>query len=206
MTDKEKQKKYWTLRDLTQRCPAKINDYKITGATRRLLSTLASHCDGYTNSTKLGRVAMMKEVGCSKGTLDKGIATLKASGLLSDTQQHYDPRSGTSRTATRTLNRSLLEKEVARGEAEDLPGVEEKKLQRVCHRLLNNLAKQDYVTYGPTTRKDALAVGRCLRGLAGGDLVIKGKNGPPDPEGQAMTILVIRAAETKEAEQITDES
>jgi hypothetical protein len=37
MTTKEQQKKYWSLRDLTQRCPAKVNGEKITGATRRIL-------------------------------------------------------------------------------------------------------------------------------------------------------------------------
>jgi hypothetical protein len=154
----------------------------------------------------------MRELRCSKGTLDKCIATLKKSGLLSNTEKHYDPRSGTGRNAHRTLDRDLLEKEVARGEAEDRPQEEEKKRQRVCRRVLRNLGKQDYVTYGPTSRKDALAVGRCLKGLAGGDLVITGKKGPPDSEGQATTIVIIRTAETKkepqgepQSEQPTDE-
>jgi hypothetical protein len=208
MTTNEKQKKYWSLRDLAQRCPAKVNGEKITGATRRILECIASHCDGNTVSTFVGRIALMREVRCSKGTLDKGLARLKRSGLLSTTEQHYDPRNQTSRNATRTLDRALLEKEVARGAAEDLPREEEKKHERVCRRLLKSLASHPFVTYGPTTRKDAVAVGRCLKRLAGGDLVIKGKNGSPDPEGQATTILVIRAAETKAAdqgEQITGE-
>jgi hypothetical protein len=207
MTTKEQQKKYWSLRDLTQRCPAKVNGEKITGATRRILDCIASHCDGNTVSTFVGRIALMREVRCSKGTLDKGLATLKRSGLLSTTEQHYDPRNNSSRNATRTLDRALLEKEVARGDAEDLPKEEEKKLERVFRRLLKGLARHPFVTYGPTTRKEAIAVGRCLKGLAGGDILIKGKHGSPDPEGQATTILVIRAAETKsvEGEQITGE-
>jgi hypothetical protein len=51
MSATEKQRKYWALQDLAQRCPEIVNGVKITGYTRLLLWCLAAHCDGYSNST-----------------------------------------------------------------------------------------------------------------------------------------------------------
>jgi hypothetical protein len=124
MSDQEKQAKkqgkYWGLRDVAQHCPVTVNGVKIVGNTRLLLWALAAHCDGDSNSTWLGIDEMKTELGCGKNARDNAIAALKKSRLISDTQEHFDPKHQSSAgNATRTIDRALLEAEVAR--AESLP-------------------------------------------------------------------------------------
>src|ERR1700688_15942 len=88
----EKQKRYYALQHLVIRCPRIVNGVKITGTTRLVLWCLAFHCDGDTNSTFVRLDTIEREVRCSETQRDKAISQLKESGLLSETQQHFDPK------------------------------------------------------------------------------------------------------------------
>jgi hypothetical protein len=195
MSDKEKQGKkqgkYWELRDLAQRCPGTVNGVKITGNTRLLLWCLTAHCNGDTNSTWVGLDELLKELACSKNARDDAIAALKDSGLLSDTQQHFDPKNQSSAgNATRTINRALLEAEVARAEAENLPKMAEKKREKECTKMLKSLSRLGEATYGPASREEAKVVKSCLNKLTTFPLDFTGQVVSQERDGPEERIMV----------------
>jgi hypothetical protein len=82
---------------------------------------------------------LLIELACSKNARDDAITALKKSGLLCDTQEHFDPKHQSSAgNATRTIDRALLEAEVAR--AENPPKMVEKKREKECTKMLKSLS------------------------------------------------------------------
>jgi SOS response regulatory protein OraA/RecX len=192
MSATAKQGKYWGLRDLAQRCPGTINKVKITGNTRLLLWCLTAHCSGDTNSTWVGLDELLIEVACSPNPLDNAIAALKRSGLLSDTQQHFDPKNQSSAgNATRTINRALLEAEVARAEAESQPKMVEKKREKECKKMLKSLSRLGQATYGPASREEAKVVRSILNKVTTFPLDFTGQVVSPERDGQEERMMVI---------------
>jgi SOS response regulatory protein OraA/RecX len=190
MTNTAKQGKYWGLRDLAQACPGTVNEVKITGNTRLLLWCLAAHCDGDSNSTWVGLDTMMSEIACSKNARDDAIAALKESGLLCDTQEHFDPKHQSSAgNATRTIDRALLEAEVAR--AETLPKAAEKKRDKECTKMLKSLRRLGKATYGPTSREEAKAVKSVLSKLAAFPLGFTGQVLSTGQDGEERILLIV---------------
>ena len=197
MSATAKQGKYWGLRDLAQACPRIVNEVKITGKTRLLLWCLAAHCDGDSNSTWVGLDTLMRELACSRNARDDAIADLKRADLLPDTQEHFDPKKQSSGgNATRTINRALLEAEVARAEAEYRPKKAEKKREKECKKMLTSLSRLGKATYGPTSREEAKVVKSILNKLTTVPLDFMGQVASPAPDGQERIMLIVTAKGT----------
>lgn len=192
MSKAAQQGKYWGLRDLAQRCPGTVNKIKITGNTRLLLWCLTAHCSGDTNSTWVGLDEMLIELACSKNARDDAIVDLKRSGLLSITQEHFDPKNQSSGgNATRTIDRALLEAEVARTEAESRPKIAEKKREKECKKMLKSLSNLGKATYGPASREEAKGVKSYLNRLTTFPLDFTGQVVSPERDGQEERMIVI---------------
>jgi hypothetical protein len=108
---------------------------------------------------------IMQKLGCSKNTRDHAIADLTRADLLV-TEEHYDPELRTGRAANRRLNIGLLQKEVAKAEAENQPAVALKKIEKQTRKILKRLENTDSVTYGPIAIEEAKTMTGCLERLA----------------------------------------
>jgi hypothetical protein len=187
-----KQQRYYALQALAKRCPRIVNGVKVTGTTRLVLWCLAFHCSGDTDSTFVRLDTIEKEVRCSKTQRDKAIGQLKESGLLLETQEHFDPKNERGSAATRTLNRKLLEAEVARGDAEHEPRMAQKRLERQCRKMLKTLDKAPRGTYGPASMSKVKEVMACLNRLSTYPLDYMGQEAKPDQKGPRVIFTFFR--------------
>ena len=103
--------KWFELMKLVHRCPSIVNGITIMGPTRLTLWCLAHHTDSETASTTVNSYTLTKEVGCSQGTLDRALHDLRIAGLVTQATR-FDQRRIVS-SDSRTINRELLEREVA---------------------------------------------------------------------------------------------
>jgi hypothetical protein len=104
-------RKWFELMKLVQRCPSTVNGITIMGTTRLILWCLAYHADSETASTTVNSYILTKEVGCSHRTLDRALHDLIFAGLVSQPARFDQIRIVGSNS--RTINRELLEKEIA---------------------------------------------------------------------------------------------
>jgi hypothetical protein len=103
--------KWFELMKLVHRCPSTVNGITIMGPTRLILWCLAYHADSETASTTVNSYTLTKEVGCSHNTLDRALHDLILAGLVSQSARFDQIRIVGSNS--RTINRELLEKEIA---------------------------------------------------------------------------------------------
>jgi len=109
--NREQDGKRFELMRLAHQCPSTVNGITITGPTRLILWCLAYHADSETASTTVNSYALTWEVGCSHNTLDRALRDLILAGLVSQSAR-FDQRRILG-SVSRTINRELLEKEVA---------------------------------------------------------------------------------------------
>jgi hypothetical protein len=132
--------KWFELMKLVHRCPATVNGITIMGPTRLILWCLAYHADSETASTTVNGYTLTTEAGCSHNRLDRALHDLRLAGLVFQSTR-VDQRRIVS-SDSRTINRELLEKEVAAAAYVD---------------GLGDLGEQDYAGFygrGPETSSE----------------------------------------------------
>jgi hypothetical protein len=133
--NKEQHHKWSQLMTLVHRCPSTVSGIAIMGRTRLTLWPLAYHADSETASTTVNKHTLVREVGCSRDTVDRAVQNLILAGLVSQSVRLDQGRIVTDRC---TINQDLLQKEVAAA---------------AYLANLGDLAEQDYTSfYGPVPR------------------------------------------------------